>query len=354
MQRIGLHIGFWLIFFLINSYIEVTLATSSFKDLPFWDRVWIGSSVELSTFPLKLLVAYLGMYYFIPKYFASRNYTRLIVEWGFLFLLSLILYRVIVAQIIYPFIYHLPYEEQAFSTMLPRHLYTILDMASIAGITASIKLVRMKLQSLEKEKQLIEEKLQSELNFLKAQTNPHFLFNTLNNIYALARKKSDLTADAIMKLSKILRFMLYECDTPYISISQETKIIKDYIELEKLRYSDRLNVLYEEEVDNEHQLIAPLILLPFVENAFKHGISETRFDSKIEIRLTLTHQLLHFEVLNSKEPLQSFDEEKGIGLRNVQRQLDLTYPRQYVLDLKDQENTFWVKLTLRLDQFSLL
>lgn len=348
MRRIGLHIGFWLIFLLVNSYIEVTLATSSFRETSIWNRVWIGAGVELSTFPLKLVVAYLGMYYFIPKYFASQNYVRLIIEWSLLFLLSLCVYRVIVSQVIYPFIYQLPYQQQAFGVLFPYHLYTILDMASIVGITVSIKLVRMKIHSLKREKQLVEEKLQSELNFLKAQTNPHFLFNTLNNIYALARKKSDLTADTIMKLSKILRFMLYECNTDYISVSEEAKVIKDYIELEKLRYSNRLNIVYQEEIDNEHQLIAPLILLPFVENAFKHGVSETRFDSKVEIRLALQDQILDFEVLNTKDEMAEAINSEGIGLKNVQRQLALTYPEQYELQLRNIENKYWVKLKLKL------
>ena len=112
-------------------------------------------------------------------------------------------------------------------------------------------------------------KLETELQFLKSQTNPHFLFNTLNNIYALARKKSDSTADAVMKLSKLLRFMLYESQKKFISITDEIQVLDDFIELEKIRYGEKLQLIFNKSIDNESHPIAPLILLPFVENAFK-------------------------------------------------------------------------------------
>ncbi len=120
------------------------------------------------------------------------------------------------------------------------------------------------------------EKQQAELIYLKSQTNPHFLFNTLNNIYSLARDKSDLAPESILRLSKILRFMLYETGGAYIAIEQELKIITDYIELEKLRYDETLLINLNHDLEDMRQALPPLLLIPLVENAFKHGVSETR------------------------------------------------------------------------------
>ena len=231
--------------------------------------------------------------------------------------------------------------------MFPRHVWTLLDIVSIVAIAVSIKLSRLRLAGVEREKQLVQEKLESELSFLRAQTNPHFLFNTLNNIYALARKKSDQTADVVMRLSKILRFMLYECTTPRIALSDEIKVLKDYIELERLRYNERLTIHFDAEVDEPQMMIAPLLLLPLVENAFKHGVSETRFESEVNIHLSLKQKQLIFSVLNSK----MHDPEEngtGIGLTNIQRQLELIYPGNYQLEIADQKDIFLVKLQLNL------
>src|SRR5688572_24101835 len=145
------------------------------------------------------------------------------------------------------------------------------------------------------------EKQQAELNYLKSQTNPHFLFNTLNNIYALARDKSDLAPESILRLSKILRFMLYETTGKFISVEQELKVITDYIELERLRYDESLRINFNHDVEDMKQALPPLLLMPLVENAFKHGVSETRGRAFIEIHLSIRQRQLVFVVKNSSE-----------------------------------------------------
>ena len=149
--------------------------------------------------------------------------------------------------------------------------------------------------------QLRIEKQQAELNYLKSQTNPHFLFNTLNNIYALAREKSDLAPESILRLSKILRFMLYETGGDYIALEQELKILGDYIELEKLRYDASLRVELTTDIDDPKQPVPPLLLVPLVENAFKHGVSETRNRPFVEVALRVQGGRLDFTVRNSAE-----------------------------------------------------
>ncbi|MEO6328081.1 MAG: histidine kinase [Ginsengibacter sp.] len=174
--------------------------------------------------------------------------------------------------------------------------------------------------------QLRIEKQAAELNYLRSQTNPHFLFNTLNNIYSLARDKSDLAPESILRLSKILRFMLYETGGDYISIEQELKIISDYIDLEKLRYDETLRINLNYDVEDMKQALPPLLLMPLVENAFKHGVSETRDQPYIDVHLSVKQRQLKFVIKNSAETFSSGDSVKeNIGLSNLRRQLELLY-----------------------------
>jgi len=180
--------------------------------------------------------------------------------------------------------------------------------------------------------QLRIEKQQAELNYLKSQTNPHFLFNTLNNIYSLARDKSDRTPETILRLSKMLRYMLYEASGPYIAIEQELKIIDDYISLEKLRYDDSLRVNFNYDVEDMKQAFPPLLLIPLVENAFKHGVSETRNQPFVDIHLSVVKRQLAFFVRNSTEESSGDGKVKeNIGLSNLRRQLELLYTDYQVL-----------------------
>jgi len=199
----------------------------------------------------------------------------------------------------------------------------------------------------EKNNQLRIEKKEAELNYLKSQTNPHFLFNTLNNIYSLARDKNDLAPESILRLSKILRFMLYETGGESIVIDDELKIITDYIALEKLRYDDSLFVTLNTDIDNSKQPLPPLLLIPLVENAFKHGVSETRNEPFVDINLIVKQQQLLFIVKNSIEETATEQEVKeNIGLSNLRRQLALLY-NDYDLSV-GQENAVFTS-TLRIN-----
>jgi two-component system LytT family sensor kinase len=192
------------------------------------------------------------------------------------------------------------------------------------------------------------EKQEAELNYLKSQTNPHFLFNTLNNIYSLARDKSDLAPESILRLSKILRFMLYETSGAYIAIEQELKIISDYIALEQLRYDDSLRINFNHDIEDMKQALPPLLLMPLVENAFKHGVSETRDQPFINIHLSVNHRQLVFIVKNSAEafPEQRFVKE-NIGLSNLRRQLELLYTG-YQLSVQQGASEFTATLRINL------
>lgn len=195
---------------------------------------------------------------------------------------------------------------------------------------------------------LLIEKQSAELNYLKSQTNPHFLFNTLNNIYSLAMDKSDLAPESILRLSKILRFMLYEAGGPYIAIEQELKIIADYIALEKLRYDESLRVNFSNDVEDMKQALPPLLLIPLVENAFKHGVSETRTDPFVDIHLSVNKRQLLFVVKNSTEEFHEKEKLKeNIGLSNLRRQLELLYA-DYHLSVQHSDAGFSATLNINL------
>ncbi|GAB4093528.1 hypothetical protein GCM10028786_24550 [Flaviaesturariibacter terrae] len=191
------------------------------------------------------------------------------------------------------------------------------------------------------------EKQEAELNYLKAQTNPHFLFNTLNNIYALASEKSDAAPEAVLRLSGILRFMLYDAGGDRVAISEELRIIDDYLELERLRYDERLRITFRTDVEDERQSLPPLLLLPLVENAFKHGVSETRGSSFVDIDLRVKNRVLQFTVRNSAEPDAGAAVEEHIGLSNLRRQLELLYT-DYELKLLPGQTDFTARLRINL------
>lgn len=196
--------------------------------------------------------------------------------------------------------------------------------------------------------QLRIEKQEAELNYLRSQTNPHFLFNTLNNIYSLSREKSDLAPVSILKLSQLLRYMLYETGGAYIAVEKELKNIGDYIDLEKLRYDESLRINFNYDVEDEKQAVPPLLLMPLVENAFKHGVSETRVQPFVNIHLSIRQRQLTFVVKNSSEGVEGNSPVKeNIGLSNLRRQLELLYT-DYTLSVEQGKADFTATLKINL------
>ncbi len=341
--RIGIHILFWSVFVLLNA-----ILTCFLRKMPLDEGLPRAIMAELFVVPIKAGLTYLVFYYIIPQYLDDRRKIRALVLVGIgVFAAAILLYRMMLAYVYFPVFR----PERVIKLFYGPGIYlTAFDLSIALAAALSIKLVRMNYRSREFERQLQQEKMQSELNFLRAQTNPHFLFNTLNNLYGLARKKSDQTPAAIMMLSKILRFMLYDCREPRIPIAAEAKVIQDYIELEKLRYTDRLQVRYSEQLSRESTPIAPLLLLPFVENSFKHGAHGQTGAVEINIDLLLDNSgTLEFNIENTANPVKpSVPGDNGIGLQNVRRQLDLIYPDQYELDTRAETGWYQVRLKIRL------
>ncbi len=231
----------------------------------------------------------------------------------------------------------------------------ILDLKYAVFITpASLfppTFVLLAIQYYQKQQQvseLNEQKRAAELSALKHQLNPHFLFNTLNNLYTLALKKSDQTADAIARLSDILDHILYRCNAPFVSLEKELDLIESYVALEKIRYGQRVDVRLEKSL-HQPTKIAPLLLLTFIENAFKHGVSQEVNQARIDISLVASDSDISFRVGNSipsATPPEDQDRE-AIGLSNIRRQLELTYPKRHELTIKHTAHHYDLTLKLK-------
>lgn len=303
-----------------------------------WNHIWLLSYILINNIIL--------FEYTLP--FIKLTWKRILIApvliWAHLMLYSFGLYTwrhlgielhlyfplIIHASLLKGVGYHFPYSIfSVFFFGIIRHIYSYRKLK-------------------EATQQLRIEKQEAELNYLKSQTNPHFLFNTLHNIYSLARDKSELAPESILRLSKILRFMLYETGGAYITIGQELNIISDYIALEKLRYDDSLRVNFNYDIENMKQALPPLLLVPLVENAFKHGVSETRNQPFVDIHLSANQRQLAFVVKNSTE---EFSQEKSvkesIGLSNLRRQLELLYT-DYNLSVQQGESLFTATLNINL------
>ncbi|QGY44705.1 hypothetical protein GM418_13825 [Maribellus comscasis] len=196
------------------------------------------------------------------------------------------------------------------------------------------------------EQKVQKEKVEAELQMLKTQINPHFLFNTLNSIYVLAMKQSELTANTVMKLSDILDYILYRIDTPKIAISNEINIIENYIELEKIRFSNRVDLNFNTDLKSQGIQIPPMLIIPFIENAFKHGVAKSVEKSWIKISIIETDGVLNILVANSKTQSKVEDKIGGIGLMNVKKRLNLLYKEKYQLNIFEKQMQYTVSLSI--------
>ncbi|GAB3912849.1 sensor histidine kinase [Mucilaginibacter boryungensis] len=226
----------------------------------------------------------------------------------------------------------------------------IITYIFIIGISISYRIIldNSKLEKIRKEKE--NENLKTELSFLRSQVSPHFIFNILNNMVALARKKSDMLEPSLIELSKLMRYMLYENDDERVSLAREVEYLKSYIALQLLRFGDDVTIMFSPPDDINAYYIEPMLLAPFVENAFKHGVGMVE-DPQINISISIDKATgwLDFKVMNTIAPQQhTKDKSSGIGLANVRRRLELLYKDDYTLDIMQNDNVFIAGLKLKL------
>jgi len=222
-----------------------------------------------------------------------------------------------------------------------------LSMNVMAGFCCMIVLFKYWIKKQQEWMQAEKEKVTAELQLLKAQVHPHFLFNTLNNIYSVSLETSPKTSQLILKLSSLLNYILYECKTEHVLLEKEIKVMKDYIDLEKERYANKLEISLNIEGDIKDKYIAPLLVLPFLENAFKHGTSEQLEKPWLSMNLTVIQNTLRCKIANSKNADVTVN-ENGIGIMNVKKRLALLYRNMHELEINNEVDFFVVSIVLQL------
>lgn len=341
--RYALHFCFWLCIFLYDVIIWGLVDGK-------YEEKLVSTSTEL---PVKIAAAYFTLYVLIDRLLLRSRYLAFV--FGLLasmFVVGLLL-RGISFYILYPKFY--PEGLQIPLFYLPKILIAIFYTYSWVAILATFYIMRryythqqmaqVYQQAAEK---LEKEKLEAELKLLKSQINPHFLFNTLNSLYVLALNNSQRTPVMIHKLSELMSYMLYESNQAEVLLDQEVEYIRNYIALEKIRYGERVEISFNV-YNNQNELrIAPLLLLPFVENSFKHGVRNQLDNGWISIELDIVDDEIVFKVENSKVAKPTA-KQAGIGLRNVMKRLDYLYPDTHSLAIFDEPDTYMVVLKIGLN-----
>ncbi len=291
------------------------------------------------------IAVYYNIYVLIPKYLAQKKITH---YFGFFILLVLVV-TPIESFLIFSNSESLP-EVQA---QIQRDLnLTFVLNFFVVGTSSLVKITVDWLKSQREKQELQTQTMQSELRFLKSQINPHFLFNTLNSLYALTLKKSDKAPDIVLKLSEMMRYMLYECNVPLVRLNKEVHYIGNYLDLEKLRQGENIDIKFEVEGTISDQKIAPLMFMSFIENCFKHGLGNHITPGFVHISLIVEGNKMEAIIKNSKPqsmPKPLNPRSGGIGLGNVKRRLNLLYPNRYSLDIEDAPNTYTVDLKVSLE-----
>ena len=307
--------------------------------------IWVTLRGTLS----QMASAYLFLYLVLPIFF-RKQYGRVLILITIWFFISFLIN--VFAQYIAQF------SEKAELAPVTREFWgyafhmTGIYAGFIAMVTGSLKIFRYQYQKEKSNRNLAKENLNGELFLLKSQIHPHFLFNTLNNLYALTLKKSDKSPEIVLKLSGLLHYIIKECNVPQVWLSQEINLLKNYISLEQLRYKKEFNLSFDVKGNWENKKIAPLLFLSFVENAFKHGSAEQLADSKIILELSVKDKILTFFLQNTKNAALPLYENQvgGIGIKNVKKRLELIYPNQHWLNILPEENTFTVELKIELEE----
>ncbi len=335
------HVVFWLVY----------LAFFSLLYGSYIDDYYNAFMVELAEMPFKMGLVYFNMYYLMPKYLLTKKYLEFVV---YLLLLMMVI-TALMQYLLLPFLIHpmfCPTTCKEDNLTLFRFVKNIVNINYVVMITAVIYLLKNWYRHQQAAQSLTQDKLEAELKFLKAQIHPHFLFNTLNSLYSLTLKKSDKAPEVVLKLSELMDYMLYDAAAATVPLEKELNYMRNYIELERVRYANRVDITFTESGSIMGKHIAPMMLLPFIENAFKHGVSTETNNAWVRIDVKVQDDELTLLVENSKcgerASNSNRDFASGIGLKNVRRRLELLYENRYTLEIEDEAESYAVCLQLNL------
>ena len=331
--RIFQHIMFWLSYVMLFGLVYGKFG----NDYPFYFLESLGMV------PFIMASAYITIYLILPYYLKNQYFLISLFSFIGTLLLICILQRM--------FLRYINNLEIKISEIFDLSFLSLfLETNFMVGIAVAIKLIKIWFEQ-QKEKFEIEKRtLQSELNLLKAQIHPHFLFNTMNNLYALSLGHNQRTSEGIAKVSDLLRAVLYDCNEVFIDLEKELAFISNYIDLQRLRYDNRLMFNFELEGDPKGKRIAPMLYITFIENCFKHGSFNDPELPWIHIFFKISDQEIRFLAENSKPqliPLKVAEGKNGIGLENVRKRLEILYKNNYSLNINESDTNYKVELNLK-------
>lgn len=289
-------------------------------------------------FPFYMVAAYSFNYWQVPRLLNKKK------NIAFVFSLILVSYLLFVG---FRYLLHVQHGNEMKLLNIPSYLSKTIMFYPPALMIYTYQTLRRQQQEKDRLLLLQQEKLSTELKYLKAQLNPHFLFNTLNNLYSYIINQSPRAGDMVLLLSEILNYVLYKSHNEQVALTEEINCIQHYIELEKIRYGHRLKVSLEKPEKIGTQAVTPLLLLSIVENAFKHGAGKSISSPEIKISIQQDQNSLIFNVWNTKDTQHDDKSKKGIGLPNIKRQLNLIYPGNHQLEIDDNKNYFNVNLLIK-------
>jgi two-component system, LytTR family, sensor kinase len=306
-----------------------------------WKSLTHLLSYQLISFGFYSILVYFNLYFLIPEYLARRAFVYL----GWVIVTCAVVTPIMVL------VFYLLWPSMR-PVLVPGQLSFIIRNVGITLLSTVLRVI-MDWWRYQGEKQtLLTQNMQSELRFLKSQINPHFLFNTLNNLYALTLRKSDQAPEIVLKLSEIMRYMLYECNEKRVLLTKEVQYIHNYLDLERLRQPKAADIQFITQGFISDQLVAPLLFVPFLENSFKHGLNHhVQGGGFVRLQMEVSGTDLLFFIENSKPdqlPRQEHPRSGGIGLTNVRQRLDLLYPDAHDLTIEDAPNCYTVTLHLKL------
>jgi two-component system, LytTR family, sensor kinase len=336
------HLIFWTLFFLYSWLPEASINDKSYE-------TFLSALYNL---PLVIVITYYTINVSIDRFYLKEKY------WQFWMSLlgSLVVSGILRRYVLYKFSYPMLFPDKLSEDLwfFPKMVMGAVNVHLIAGVGAMIFLLGKWMEQQHVSEKLMKEKLAAQLELLKSQVQPHFIFNTLNNIYMLSLKGSPQTSDMIYRLSALLSYMLYDAKEETISIDKEVDYIKNYINLEKIRYGERLDVQLNVYNNVKGVRVPPLLVLPLVENAFKHGVSRSLTDSWVHIDISLKNKSLIFKIENSisEEKVDTNGFGNGLGLENLKQRLEILYPDSFELKTMQDECSYLAILRLDYDKFT--
>lgn len=349
--RFRRHLAFWVFWWLFQG---VLYSTIGLREGNWWLQLKVSIGESLLFMPNHIFLSYILMYFVIPYFLLKQRYWMTAVTTLLAFLVTAVISSLIgmfVVPLMREYIFHL---DNVHPNQVHFHLAMMAGLRggiTIGGIAAAIKLMKYWYVKEQRNLQLQKENIESQLQLLKAQVHPHFLFNTLNNIYSHTQDVAPQASKMVTGLSELLRFILYEANQPTVPLSKELKMIQDYINLEKVRYGNKLDLFLDLPEKTYDLHISPLLLLPLVENCFKHGTSQILEQPWINLQVTLHGKQMHMKLLNGKlhQP-HGQQASSGIGIKNVEKRLALLYPGKHELSITNEEEVFIVNLKIELEQ----